>query len=194
MRRISTAGVLFAALAVLFAGSVQAAPFTFVDAAGDSVDRRASMDIVAVKYDVRQVDDAGPLTLVVEMKLAAPPEGRLVYYTAAVQSDDCGYVLTTYVPGTAYVALGSAPAYFRTGCGSPPNVVDGSTETFLRAEFRIDGNTLRWSIPLAKLPKELRGGSTFNELGAATRIVEPVNGFLTGLLIDQASTDQSWSY
>jgi len=183
MRRIPTAGVLFAALAVLFAGSAQAAPFTYADAAGDSSDRRASMDIVAVRYDVRQVDKAGPRSLVIEMKLAAPPEARLALYEVLAQADGCRFN-AFYRPGAAVAAIGFPSAWVHTNCNS--------TITLLPAEFRIDGNTLQWSIAMDELPEWLRHGSTFSGLAATARICDPVgNG---GPVVDQASTNTSWSY
>jgi len=196
MRRISTAGVLFAALAVLFAGSAQAAPATYSDKSGDSLDTRASMDIVAVRYDVRQVDNAGPLSLVVEMELAAPPERVLASYDTYAQTADCGTVSTHYGTGTtAKVSVfGSGPGgAFHVGCGSPADVY-GSTGTCLDAEFVIEGTTLRWSIALDGLPEQLRRGSTFGKLRAYARTSEPTNPSHTGLPMDYASTGQSWSY
>jgi len=194
MRRISTAVVLFAALAVLFAGSAQAAPATYADDAGDSFDGRASMDIVAVRYDVRRVVDAGPLSLVVEMELAEPPEGVLAYYIAGAQSEGCGTVWAVYSTGTTAKApvFGSGPrGKFNVGCGSPAGL-DGSTGTWLDAEFVIEGSTLRWSIALGALPRELRSGSTFRRLRAFARIAESATSI--GYPADEASTDQTWSY
>jgi len=192
--RISTAGVLFAALAVLLAGSAQAAPVTYGDDGGDSLGNRASMDIVAVRYDVRRVDKDGPLSLVVEMELNEPPEGVLADYEAGAQSEDCGTVWATYRTGTTAKAsvFGSGPSgSFNVGCGSPAGVY-GSTGTWLDAEFVIEGSTLRWSIALGALPRQLRSGSTFRRLRAFARIAESATSI--GYPADEASTDQTWSY
>ncbi|HUR50118.1 MAG TPA: hypothetical protein VMY88_11410 [Acidimicrobiales bacterium] len=199
MHRLRNAALVFAALALLFAGSAQAAPAAYSDDAGDSLDTRPSMDIVGVSYDVRQVNKSGPPSLVVEMELAGPPEGQLASYETRAQVEGCGYFQTSYAPGTLFVsALGSSPASFFMECGSAPDST-GSTATLLDAQFRIDGNKLRWAIAMDSIPKELRGGTTFSELNAFTQIAEPVSGiFGTGsdlpLPMDEAATDKTWSY
>ena len=183
--RIPTAVVLFAVLAVLLAGSAQAASTTYTDPAGDSFDGRASMDIVAVRYDVRQVDKGGPLSLVVEMELAAPPEGALASYVTDARSDDCGAVRTSYGTGTAAINVGgSGPrGYFYLGC----------TDTSVRAEIGIDGNTVQVSIPMDGLPKQMREGSTFRGLKASALLTQ-ANWTGAGHPVDKASTARSWSY
>jgi len=195
--RIPTAVVLFAALAVLLAGSAQAASTTYTDPAGDSLDRRASMDIVAVRYDVRRVDKAGPRSLVVEVKLAAPPEAQIGDYEVRAQVKGCGFVSARYSPGTAlHPAIDSRTAWFQMACGSRGNVY-GSTYIARNAEFQIEGNTLRWSISLDELPEQLRHGSTFRELRAFAKIPEGVVGPAFPVdpwVMDQASTDRTWSY
>lgn len=192
-----------AALAIGLAGSAQAAPITYADDSGDSVDARPSMDIVSVTYDVRQVNKSGPPSLVIEMELAAPPESQLVSYETRAEAAGCGHFDASFAPGTVFTAaLDSAPASFWIGCGSPPDET-GSTSTLLDAQFRIDGNVLRWSLAMDGIPKELRGGTTFSDLHAFTQIAEPVlgidgSGYVLGapgpLPIDTAATDKTWSY
>lgn len=200
MSNIRKAGFVFAALAILMAGSAHASQsLTYEDEAGDSLDGRSSLDIVSVTYDVRQVNKGGPPSLVVEMELAGPPDGQLVSYETRAEAEGCGYFWTSYAPGTVFTqALGSAPASYFMECGSPPDGT-GSTATLIDAQFRIDGNTLRWSVALDSIAKELRSGSTFTSMEAYTQVAEPVFGiFGTGsdlpLPIDEASTDGAWTY
>lgn len=76
LRALKIAGPLFAVVSVFVAGSAQAAgPLTYTDKAGDALNGRASMDIVRVTHDLRQVNKSGPPSLVFEMELAAAPEG-----------------------------------------------------------------------------------------------------------------------
>ena len=199
MRKIRNTVLAFSALALLLAGTAQAAPFAYADDPGDAMDTRASMDIVAVRYDVRQVNKSGPPSLVVEMELAAPPEGQLVSYEIRSQVEGCGYFQASYQPGTIWAAAtGAGTASFFMECGSPADPT-GSSATLLYTQFRIDGNTLRWSAAMDSIPKELRSGVTFSELRAFTQIAEPFMGiFGSGndlpLPMDEASTDKTWSY
>ena len=199
MKRTRLAAVLIAVLALLSAGPARASAFSYTDAEGDALDARASMDIVSVTYDIRQVNKAGPPSLVVEMELAAPPEGQLVSYETRAEAEGCGYFTSSFAPGTAWsAATGSAPASYFMECGSPEDST-GSTATLIDAQFRIDGNTLRWAVALDSIPKELRGGTTFTEMSAYTQVAEPVMGiFGSGsdlpLPMDEASTDASWTY
>ena len=199
MKLVRTALVVLAALAVLSAGSVRAAEsLTYSDDKGDALDGRASMDIVSVTHDIRQINKGGPPSLVIEMELAAPPEAQLVSYEIRANVDGCGYFQASYTPGTAWTAaVGSAPASFFIECGSPPDST-GSTATLLDAQFRIDGNKLRWSGALDSIPKELRKNVTFTDINSFTQIAEPfmgINGTSdAGLPIDEASTSKAWSY
>ena len=199
MRRVRNAGLLFAALAVLFSGSVQAAePFSYGDDKGDALDGRASMDIVSVTHDIRQINKSGPPSLVVEMELAAPPEAQLASYEIRAEVEGCGFFQASYTPGTAWsAAVGSAPASFFIECGTPADAT-GSTATLMDAQFRIDGNKLRWSGALDSIPKELRSNTTFSDIYSFTQIAEPfmgINGTSdANLPIDEAATDKPWSY
>jgi len=193
MRRIPTAGVLFAALAVLFAGSAQAAPATYADDAGDSFDGRASMDILRVTIDKRQVNRTGPKSLVFELELAAPPETQLATYGIRTVMEGCGAFQAQFRPGgLVWRAGGARAAEFWTGC----------VTRHLPANFKVDGNVLQWTIPLEGLPKDHRAGE-LGEIRAYTSASEPVTGFYgTGnyedidgpLPIDFATTDKTWRY
>lgn len=199
MKRFRIAGLILAVLAVLSAGSVQAGgELKYGDEAGDALDGRASMDIVSVTHDVRQINKSGPPSLVLEMELAAPPEAQLASYEIRANVDGCGFFQASYTPGTAWGAgVGSAPASFFIECGSPADST-GSTATLLDAQFRIDGNTLRWSGALDSIPKELRSNVTFTDIHSFTQIAEPfmgINGSAdANLPMDDASTSKAWSY
>ena len=199
MRRLRPAALVFAALAILFAGSAQAAtPLTYSDEPGDALDGRASMDIVRVTHDLRQVNKSGPPSLVFEMELAAPPEAELASYYVMTEIEGCGRFYASFRPGSVVfgTALGIAPADFYHSCADADGaILDGS--------FRVDGNILRWGLALDGLPKDQRAGITLSSLQAFTQIAEPATGIIgTGWLdgnhapakIDAATTDQTWSY
>lgn len=188
--------VVLAAAAVFLSGAgVRAAgPLKYTDDVGDALDTRASMDIVSVTYDVRQVNRDGPPSLVVEMELAAPPEVQLSTYNTQATVPGCGFVNTNFTPGTVLVtALDAGPADFFVECG------DDGESAVLPAQMRIQENTLTWSIALDGLPKILKAGGTVEEIRAITQIAEPATGiFGSGdpgpLPIDEASTDNKWSF
>ena len=181
MRRIRTATLLCVALAVLFAGSVQAAgPLTYTDAKGDAVGGRASMDIVSVTIDKRQVNERGPKSLVFELELAAPPE--------------TGPQLTTY--GIRTVINGCRfYAHFHRDSASDAFLYMWCRQRFLPAEVTVDKNVVQWTISLNELPEGYRTGA-LGSIQASTSIDEPVFGyFLTGgPVFDLATTDKTWSY
>ena len=192
MHRIRTATLLCVALAVLFAGSVQAAaPLTYADHRGDALDRRGSMDILRVTVDKRQVNRTGPKSLVFELELAAPPETQLATYGIRTVMEGCGAFQAQFRPGgLVWRAGGARAAEFWTGC----------VTRHLPAEFKVDGNVLQWTIPLNHLPQE---AGELGEIRAYTSASEPVTGFYgTGnyedidgpLPIDFATTDKTWSY
>ena len=197
MHRIRTATLLCVALAVLFAGSVQAAaPLTYADARGDALDGRASMDILRVTIDKRQVNERGPKSLVFELELAAPPEtetsSRLgTTYGIRTVMEGCG-------PFQAYLhRRGSAwfeDAFIYMGCLG--------RDSFRPATVTVDKNVVRWTISLNHLPDRFRTGA-LGRIRGFTSITEPVTGYYgTGniqsedgpLPIDLAATDQTWSY
>lgn len=195
MKRLRTAALVFVALAVLFAGSAQAAPpLKFADDAGDALDGRPSQDILSVSFDKRQMNKTGPQSLVFELELAAPPESQAATYGIRTEIEGCGYFQAQYRPGgVVYNQLGFGTADFATECADP---------ALLPAQFRITGNILRWSIALDSLPKDYRSG-IIGAIDAYTSISEPATGFLGTadldigpgpLPIDLAETDQTWSY
>lgn len=198
MRRYKLAGLLFVVLSVLVAGSARAgAPLKYIDEPGDALDGRASMDIVNVTHDLRQVNKVGPPSLVFEMELGAPPEAQLASYYVFSVIEGCGDFYASFRPGSVVFGnLGIAPADFWLDCA-------GDGGDILAGQFRIEGNVLRWSIALDGLPKDVRAGQQLSQLHALTQIAEPATGIIgTGWLdgnaaplpVDAASTDKTWSY
>lgn len=191
MNRVKAAGLIFVILSVLAAGSVQAgAALTYTDEPGDAVDGRASMDVVRVTHDLRQVNKAGPPSIVFEMELAAPPESSGAAYGIQSDIEGCGSFDALYRPGAVvYEAAGIAAADFFLEC---------EEDSILPAQFRIDGKVLRWAIALDGLPGKYRAGK-LGGLQATAEIVDPATGEFgpgaEGILpIDAATTDQTWSY
>lgn len=197
MKRLRNAALVFAALAVLFAGTAQAAPLTYADDPGDALDGRASMDIVRVTHDLRQVNKTGPQSLVFEMELAAPPEAQLASYFVMTEIEGCGSFYASYRPGAVvFGAAGIPGAGFYHSCAD----ADGA---ILNGSFRLDGKVLRWALALDSLPKDQRASLTLGGLQAFSQIAEPATGIIgTGWLdgnhapakIDAATTDKTWSY
>ena len=198
MKRFRIAGLIVAALAVFCAGSVQAGTeLKYTDDAGDALDGRASMDIVSVTHDIRQVNKTGPKSLVFEMELAAPPEMQLASYYVMTEIKDCGSFYASFRPGAVvFSAVGIAGADFYHSCAD----ADGA---ILDGQFRLDGKTLRWAVALDSLPKSQRTGTTLEGLRAFSQIAEPATGIIgTGwadgtalpLPIDEATTDKTWSF
>jgi len=200
MNKLKALGLIFVALSVLSAGSAQAgAALTYADKKGDALDGRASMDIVRVTHDMRQVNKTGPPSLVFEMELAAPPQSQLASYFVMTDIEGCGRFYASYRPGAVvFGALGIGSADFYHSCGDGPG--DGA---ILSGAFRLEKNVLRWSVSLDSLPKAQRASLKLGGLQAFTQIAEPATGILgTGWLdgthapakIDSATTDKTWSF
>ncbi len=198
MKRLRFVGLVFVVLSILAEGSAQAAaPLKYTDKPGDTLDGRASMDIVSVTHDLRQVNKTGPPSIVFELELAAPPESQLASYYVFSVIEGCGDFYASFRPGSlVFGNLGIAPADFWIDCGA-----DGGD--ILPGQFRIDGKILRWAIALDGLPKDVRAGQKVGELHALTQIAEPATGIIgTGWLdgrsaplpVDAASTDKTWGY
>ena len=198
MKRFRIASVIVAVLAVLCAGSVQAGTeLKYTDETGDALDGRASMDIVSVTHDIRQVNKTGPKSLVFEMELAAPPEMQLASYYVMTEIEGCGSFYASFRPGAVvFGAAGIAGADFYHSCAD----ADGA---ILDGQFRLDGKILRWALALDSLPKSQRSGVTLGGLQAFSQIAEPATGIIgTGWLdgthapakIDAATTDKTWSF
>ena len=191
MRRSRLSGLLSVVLAVAVAGSALAAsPLKYTDESGDALDGRASLDIVSVTHELRQVNKAGPPSMVFELELAAPPEGTGHAYGISTQLEGCGEFAALFRPqAVVYEAVGIPAADFSIEC---------EEDSILPAQFRIDGNILRWAIALDGLPAKYRSGK-LTSLTAATEIVDPAAGEFgpgeEGILpMDAAASDKTWSY
>ena len=174
-----------------------ATPLTYEDDAGDALDTRASMDIVSITYDIRQVNRGGPPSLYIEMVLSAPPESQLATYAAEGDAGPC-FIDASYRPGTVLSqTLGLPAADFFIGC-------DGADSALVPSTTRIKDNVIAWSIAMDSIPKEAREAGSMINLFAFTHTSEPVTGIFgngdqdTGgpgiLPTDSAETDQAFNF
>ena len=174
-----------------------AGPLTYDDPAGDALDTRASMDIVQVSYDVRQVNKSGPPSLVVELTLAAPPEAQLATYDIQADAGASCFVDAGYRPGSVAAAAGLLPAaQFYVGC-------DGEN-AFITGKSLIKDNVITMSIALDSLPKGVREAGELSGFYAFSMTSEPVlglygNGYTDGpgnlpTPTDSASTDKTFTF
>ncbi len=199
-KRISALAVFCAAaLLTVAAAPANAGPFNAKDDTGDSLDTRASTDIISVTYEVKPMAPRDTPSLVVTLELAAPPEAALTSYDVHTQIEGCGYFQMTYAPGNLFQAAGiGGDTSFFMECGSPADST-GSTATLLDGSRRIDGNKFTAWIPLGGLPKELRGGGTMTELNAYTQFADPVFGIIGNGSVglpptDELVADMKWKF
>lgn len=184
---------------VAAAGPAQAVtPLTYEDAVGDPLDTRPSMDIVKVTHDLRQINKSGPPSLVIELTLSAPPEGRLASYhaTAKAAGTDCS-LEAAYRPGTVIVEAGLFPAtMWSVGCGGNGGLVT-STHT-------IKDSTIIFALALDSFPKPFRDAGVLTDLYSFTQTAEPATGIIgngysdgigyTPTPTDSASTDKTFKF
>lgn len=170
---------------------------SYDDPTGDALDTRASMDIVKVTYDVRQVNKSGPASLVVELTLAAPPETQLATYDIQADAGDSCFVDAGFRPGTVVSQAGLIPAaQFYIGCNGD--------NAFVPAKSLIKGNVLTMSVALDSLPKTAREEGVLSGLYAFSMTSEPViglygNGYTDGIgnlptPTDSATTDKTFKF
>lgn len=190
--------VLVAGLLIGGALPVRAATaLSYDDPAGDALDTRASMDIVKVTYDIRQINKSGPPSLVVELELAGPPEAQLATYDIQSTAGESCFVDAGFRPGTVVTQAGLIPAaQFYLGCNGD--------NAFVAAKSLIKGNVLTMSIAMDSLPKPIRELGVLSELYAFSMTAEPAvglygNGYidLIGNLptpTDSATTDQTFKF
>lgn len=173
-----------------------ATPVTYENDEGDALDGRASMDILSVTYDVRQMNRGGPPSLVVEMTLAAPPESELATYGAEGDAGSC-FIDVSFRPGTLWsAALGFSGSQFFVGCDGDNQLIDAKT--------LVKDNVITWSLSLDSLPKPAREAGELINLYSFTQTSEPVFGIFgngdqdTGgpgvLPTDSAETDQTFRF
>lgn len=201
MRRISgvVAIVLLVGLSAVGSMPVRAAvsPLDYEDPAGDALDTRASMDILKVTHDVRQINKTGPPSLVYELTLGAPPESQLVTYGMEGDAGPC-FVDAAFRPGTVFTqVVGTGAAQFFVGC-------EGMESELIDAKSLIKGNVLTMSIALDSLPKPAREAGELKNLYSFTQTAEPVTGIfgngdqdlgMPGVLpTDSATTDKTFNF
>ena len=197
-RRGSAAVVLLSVLSLLAVGtpSRAAEALRFEDPAGDQLDARASMDIVAVALEVKPMAPRNTLSLVTTIELAAPPETAAVSYDLAATVPGCGYFNSNYRPGAIWAAqFGQVNQYFME-CGSPEGTGTG-TSTAVDARVVVEGNKVIIWAPLAAFPKEVLAAGELTDISASTQLAEPLMGILgNGVLVptDEAETDKSWKF
>lgn len=190
-KRLSALALLCAtALLAVVAAPAHAGPYTAKDDTGDSLDTRASMDIVSVTYESKPMAPRDTPSLVITLELAGAPEAAGTSYDVHTEVEGCGYFQMTYAPGTILQAAGiGGDTSFFMECGSAPDST-GSTATLLDGSRRIDGNKITVWIPLGALPKELRGGGTMTDLLAYTQVADPIFGIIGNGSVGLPSTDE----
>ena len=169
-------------------------PVSYDDPAGDQLDPRPSMDILKVSWSVTPASNAARPRLVVEMTLAAPPEERLVNYTAVGDAGRGCKVDVSYHPGTVFSTTGIEPtADFSVVCQDPYEA-----GALWEARLELKGNVITMSTPLDSVTKLLRETGTLTGLVAMSGIGEPITGQTgtaqTGAAADTATTDQTFRY
>ena len=171
-------------------------PLSIDDPAGDQLDARASMDIVNVTYDVRQMNKTGPPSLVVIMTLSGPPEAQLASYRANANAGDSCRIDFTYQPGTVFAQVaGSGAGNIFMGC-------DGDTE-LVEAKTLIKDNVITMSLALDSMPKPLRAVGELKDLYSFSQNAEPLTGLIgngdldvinTPVPSDSAETDKTFKF
>lgn len=202
----------FAAVVVLSLVTMAGAPvrsadssLRFEDAQGDSLDTRASMDLLAASIEMKPMAPRNTPSLVVTWELAAAPEPTGVSYEFNGELPGCGVFSAAFRPGTAYnivfgetLGMGISTHQMYVGCGSPPSDT-GSTATFVDLMTSVKGNTVTMWTALSALPKEALAEGEMSQLRAFTQMAEPATGiFGNGSLglepNDEATTDQVWNF
>jgi len=205
MRRISVPFFVAVLIAVATLAGVSsparaASPKLSVgDPAGDAIDTRASMDILNIAFEVKKVRATDPKpSVIVSMKLAAPPEKQLASYTIWATIPECGEFSVDYAPTTLIKTVPSprspADAFICTGSS-------GATDSLslFSPKFAVSkDNTMTWTIALDSFPKAARAGGTLTQIHAETQIAEPVEGILgnaaLGLPTDDVATDKEFTF
>lgn len=198
LRRGSIAIIVLAVLSVLVGGmpARAAEPLHFEDAAGDQLDARASMDIVAVALEVKPMAPRNTISLVTTIELAAPPETMAVSYDLAATVPGCGYFNANYRPGAIWASqFGQVNQYFME-CGSPEETGTG-TSTAVDARVEVKGSKVIIWAPMSAFPKEVQAAGELTEISAATQTTEPLMNIMGNSLVaptDEATTDKSWRF
>ena len=190
-------GLLFVA-GLLVGGAMPvraASTVSFEDPAGDQLDPRPSMDILKASWSVTQATSAGRPRFVVEIELAAPPEPRLVNYSASGDAGGGCYFEVGYHPGTVFSTTGIEPtADFYGACPHWEEYEMRPTE----ARLEITGSVITMSLPVDALHPDVGRSGAFTGLRATSEIAEPVTGvagtWVGGAGADEATTGQTFRY
>lgn len=201
MRIVRPVLVAAAAVAVGLAGAASAKPagprtLTFTDPAGDNVSPSAASDITGVTWTTRAKGKANgkkyaPTSLVITLKLGAPPATSTVYAVDA-NLPGCGDFLLTYQPGATLESFNFAD------CGGDPSDPTTNGSSSFDGYPEVVGNSIVWSLPFNSLPGVVKPGTTFTDLNAYTDFTDPAVGLLSPSLIvgqplyDTAATDKSY--
>lgn len=205
-RRGWVAVVVLSVLSLLALGTpAQAAGVRFVDDAGDALDTRASMDIVAASIEIKPMAPRNTPSVVVTLELAGPPEPTGASYEFAGDLASCGGFGAALRQGTAYnvvfgdiAGLGISTHQMWVECGSPPTDT-GSTWTFVDLMTSVTGNTITMWSAVANFPKEFAADGEMTGLRAFTQVADPAVGIIGNAYVgatphDEAATDQTWDY
>lgn len=193
--------LVFAVALPAFPARAVSPPLIVKDPAGDSLDARASMDILSTTFEVKKVKASDPKpSLIITMKLGAQPEQQLVSYDVWATIPECGEFNATYAPGTI---LTKSPAH-----GNPPPssvfICNGSADPsgsldLHHPKFAIGkDNTLTWTIALDYFSKRARAGAKLTEIHADTQLAEPLTGIIgnaaLGVPTDALATDKEFTF
>jgi hypothetical protein len=205
MRKVLGALFVAALVGSVAPPSMAASPkLDLVDPAGDSLGAVASFDIVSLSYEVKKLKAKDDPSLVITMKLAAPPETRLARYTAVAQIPDCGVFEATFAPGTVFsTAIETSPSTFFIGCGDPGGTSGDSVLLDTRTD--VKGSTITWAIQVTSLPRDVRAGKKLTDIRGYTSLAEPVFGIygngstdtsdeVEGLPNDEVRTDKEFVF
>ena len=193
-------------LAVGTPGRAATSGVRFEDPAGDSLDTRASMDLLAASVEIKPMAPRNTPSLVVTWDLAGPPESTGAAYEFTGETESCGSFNAAYRAGTAYnivfgdtLGMGISTHQMSVGCGSPPDDTTGSTTTFVEFMVQAKGNTLTMWTPLSGLPKDFPRSGEMTGLRAFSQLAEPGTGIIGNGSLglepnDEATTDKVWTY
>jgi hypothetical protein len=193
-------GVLIVVAAALLAtppASAASPKLDLPDPAGDSLGAQASLDIVSVSLESKKLKarDPGP-SLVITMKLAAPPMAVGARYVLSGEIPECGHFDATYAPGTLYSKIVGTEGAIFLGCGDPGGVAGGSL--LILGHVSVKGPVITWTIAVDSLPKDVRAGGSIGEIQGYASLVEPVFGLQgphdVGVTNDDVRTDKEFTF
>jgi hypothetical protein len=144
---------------------------------------------VKVAHTTRSVSYV-PDTLVAKVTMAGRPDtsdGSYVEFDFSVPG--CGTTYISYAPAAAFSPSQAGFANFSSCYSSDPTEQRG---TYLFAPS-IDGNTITFSVPLAKTSPKVAIGTVFSKLAAFTGPADPVTGTPSPVGYDDASSPTTYT-